>query len=255
MRLGTNGQGDRLDALVRRLCRYLDLTPGERAALTDAQARERRLKAGTTLVEENELSDTLIVVQQGWMHSSTLLANGERQILGFHFAGDLAGTSSIAWQRAATSLTTVSDCVVSDLPKAALGTLFARHPRLGGLLYGVAAAEAVAMSDRLSSIGRMGARDRITMLLLDILARLRATAGGVVDAFDLPLTQRDIGDATGMTKVHANRVLRAMEEDRQIERVGRRVRILEEAALARTIGFVDRYHEVATDWLPAPAAA
>ena len=109
------------------------------------------------------------------------------------------------------------------------------------------------MSDRLTSIGRTGAVDRLSTLLLDMLARLRTTAGGVVDSFELPLTQADIGDAVGLTKVHVNRTIREMERRDLIERNGKRIKIKNEAALVAAVGFIDRYHEIATDWLPLAA--
>ena len=238
-------------ALTTRLERYLDLTPEERDALDWAERREQRVRAGAQVMKENEPNDHLYIVQQGWLHSSTTLAGGGRQILRFHYAGDLIGTSSIAWSLAANTLTAVSDCIISELSKANLGRIFKAQPRLAGLLYAVASAENVAMSDRLTSIGRTGAVDRLSTLLLDMLARLRTTAGGVVESFELPLTQADIGDAVGLTKVHVNRTIREMERRELIERSGKRIRIRNEAQLAKAVGFVDRYHEIATDWLPA----
>jgi CRP-like cAMP-binding protein len=225
----------RRSALTARLERYLDLTDDERDALDWAERRETRLPAGDILMQEGGQVDALYVVQQGWLHSSQVLISGARQILRFHYAGDLVGTSSIAWARAANTLTAVSDCIVSELSKVNLGKIFRAQPRLAALLYAMAAAENVAMADRLASIGRTDALIRLATLLLDILARLRVTAGGVVESFDLPLTQKDVGDAVGLTKVH-----------------GRRVRILDEARLVEFTGFVDRYATIQTDWLPPP---
>jgi CRP-like cAMP-binding protein len=240
-------------ALTTRLERYLDLTPEERDALDWAERREQRIRAGQVLMAEGQPNDQLYIVQQGWLHSATTLATGGRQILRFHYAGDLIGTSSIAWSQASATLTAVSDCIVSELSKANLGRIFKAQPRLAGLLYAVASAENVAMSDRLTSIGRTGAVERLSTLLLDMLARLRTTAGGVIDSFELPLTQADIGDAVGLTKVHVNRTIREMERRNIVERNGRRIRIKDEAGLAASVGFVDRYAEVATDWLPTLA--
>jgi CRP/FNR family transcriptional regulator, anaerobic regulatory protein len=239
-------------ALIERLERHMPLTAEERDALDWAERRERRVPAGAKLIEEGGPIDSLFVVQHGWLHASTMLATGGRQILRFHYAGDLVGTSSIAWSRAANTLTAVSDCIVSELSKANLGRIFKAQPRLAGLLYAIAAAENVALSDRLTSIGRTGALERLATLLLDILARLRVTAGGVVDSFDLPLTQADIGDAVGLTKVHVNRTIREMERQGMIERNGRRMRVLDEAGLAARVGFVDRYRVIEVDWLPSP---
>lgn len=244
----------RRSALTVRLENYLDLTDDERDALDWAERRETRLASGDVLMEEGGRVDGLYVVQQGWLHSSQVLPSGGRQILRFHYAGDLIGTSSIAWAQAANTLTAVSDCIVSELSKVNLGRIFKAQPRLAGLLYAMAAAENVAMADRLASIGRTDALVRLATLLLDILARLRVTAGGVVESFDLPLTQKDVGDAVGLTKVHVNRTLGEMERRGMIERNGKRVRIVDEAALVAFTGFVDRYAVIQTDWLPPPPA-
>jgi CRP-like cAMP-binding protein len=239
-------------ALTIRLSHYMALTPGEVAAVEEAQGPRRRLIAGEPLIEAGGPVDALYVIQQGWLHSSIRPKVGGRQILAFHYPGDLIGTSSIAWDRAAATLTAVSDCIVTDIPKVRLGDLFRHQGRLAGLLYAVAAAESVALSDRLTSVGRMNAIQRLATLLLDMLARLRVTAGGVVDSFELPLTQTDLGDALGLTKVHVNRTMRAMEAQGMIARNGRRIRICDEPALVAFSGFVDRHAEVATDWLPPP---
>lgn len=244
----------RRSALTHRLERYLSLTEEERDALDWAERREVRVPSGMVLMEQGGAVDTLYVVQQGWLHSSIELKSGGRQILRFHYPGDLIGTSSIAWAQAANTITAVSDCVVSELSKVNLGRIFKAQPRLAGMLYAMAAAENVAMSDRLASIGRTDALERLATLLLDILARLRVTAGGVIESFDLPLTQKDIGDAVGLTKVHVNRTLGEMERRGMIERTGRRVRIVDEAGLVAFTGFVDRYATVQTDWLPGPTA-
>ena len=242
----------RRSALVLRLQRYLPLTVDERESIDVLERRERRVQAGTRLIVESLPNQSLFIVQHGWLHSATTLKAGTRQIVKFHYAGDLLGTSSIAWSIAAATVTAIEDCIVYEISKEQLGRLFKYQPRLAGLLYAVAAAEAVAANDRLTSVGRMGADERLAMLLLDMLARLRSSAGGVVDSFELPLTQTDIGDAAGLTKVHVNRTLKAMEQRGWIERHGRRVRVLDEAGLIALTGFVDRYAEVATDWLPPP---
>jgi len=244
--------GLRRSAFTQRLTRYMPLTPGERDAIERLERRERRVAAGTRVITEGAENNALYIVQHGWLHSATSLKSGSRQITGFHYAGDLVGISSIAWSIAAATLTTIEDCILFEIAKEELGRVFAAQPRLAGLLYAIAAAEGVAANDRLTSVGRMGADTRLATLLLDMLARLRASAGGVIDSFELPLTQTDIGDAAGLTKVHVNRTLRSMEERGWIERHGKRLRIKDERKLSGEVGFVDRYSEVATDWLPPP---
>ncbi len=244
----------RTSALVQRLERYVTLSAAERDALDWAERRETRIAAGERMLVSGEESDTLYVVQMGWFHAAIRLANGARQILRFHFPGDLMGTSSMAWAFAVHDFTAVSDAIVSEMSKANLGRLFREQPRLAGMLYTMSAAENVALSDRLTSVGRMDSVERVSTLILDVLARLRVTAGGVVQSFDFPLTQTDIGDAVGLTKVHVSRTLGKMEDHGLIERNGKRITVLDEPRMIAQTGFVDRDREIDTGWLGASAA-
>mgnify|MGYP002777766347 CR=1 FL=1 len=245
----------RRNALVTRLEHHIPLTHAERTALEEVSRRELRLKPGAVLMTQDKPNDRMFVVQHGWVHSARTLPNGSRQIVGFHYAGDLVGTSSIAWSIATNTVTAISDCIVSEMTKPELGRLFVEQPRLAGAFYAIASADFVAMGDRLTSVGRMGAVERLALMLLDMLARLRATAGGVIDSFDLPLTQQDIGDAVGLTKVHVSRTFGEMERRGLIARNARRVRVLEERKLIEMTGFVDRHNVIETDWVPLPHAA
>lgn len=237
--------------LAAKLSRYLELTASERAVLAHLELHEKRLRGGDVLSREQEPSDLLWIVRGGWLQSSARLPTGERQILRFHYKGDLIGLSSIAWAETAETLTAVSDCTVSPFPRRLLGQAFVGEPRLAAMLYAVAAAEAVVMSDRLQSIGRSDARARLSAILLGILCRLRHADPRVTDSFHLPLTQTELGDAAGLTKVHVNRTLRDMEADGLIAREGRTVRLLDERTMIAASGFKDRLEHIATDWLPA----
>ena len=245
----------RRSALVTRLEKHVALTSEERSALEEVSRREIKLRPGQQLMVQDRPNDSLWVVQQGWVHSARVLPNGARQIVGFHYAGDLVGTSSIAWSVASNTVTAVGDCIASELTKGELGRFFVAYPRLAGAFYAISSADFVAMGDRLTSMGRMGAVERLSMMLLDMLARLRVTAGGVVDSFDLPLTQQDIGDAVGLTKVHVSRTLSEMERRGLIARNGRRVRVLAERDMIALTGFIDRHNVIETSWIPLPHAA
>lgn len=237
-------------SLELRLSRYLPLSFAERDALQWLERRERRFRAGETIVREGEHTDLLHVVASGWLHGSVQLHNGERQILRFYFVGDLTTTFSIAWGYSAATLTAVSPATLYEVDRDALGRVFRDHPRLGALLYGVAAAEQVAMADRLTSVGRTDGLTRVATLLLDIRSRLQLVDGPDCGRFELPLTQQDLGDAVGLTKTHVNRSLKALENTGLLERDGKLIRITDVNALAAMVGFKDRHSHVATDWLP-----
>ena len=148
-------------ALITRFERYMELTSDERDALDWVERRERRVDSGTQLMVQGKSNDQLYIVQQGWLHASTRLHTGARQILDFHYPGDLVGTSGIAWAQASVTLTAVSDCVVAELSKANLGRIFRLQPRLAALLYAMAAAESSTVREITASTGSV-ARMRST---------------------------------------------------------------------------------------------
>ena len=241
---------DLRSALERKLGYHLALTYAERDALRWLERRERRFAAGDVVVEEGQPEDRLFVIASGWLHGSTRLPDGGRQILRFYFLGDLTSAFSIAWNYSAATLTAVSDCTLFEVSRSALGRVFSDYPRLGAMFYGISAAEQVALSDRLTSVGRTDARRRVGTLLLQIRSQLQVVDGPGGAVFELPLTLQDLGDAVGLTKVHIGRVLKALEGDGLLERDGRIIRIVDVERLGEEIGYRERVAHIDTSWLP-----
>ena len=59
-----------------------------------------------------------------------------------------------------------------------------------------------------------------------------------------------MGDATGLTSVHVNRMLRQIEQEGLIARDGNVVTLLDARALTRDSGFIDRTTGLDLSWLP-----
>ena len=142
--------------------------------------------------------------------------------------------------------------MVCPFDRAALADLIVEHPRLSALLLVYCQIERVALTDRLAALGRTSAKARVAALLLELRNRLRATDKNIASVFALGLTQEEIGDATGLTSVHVNRMLRQLEEEGLIARDSGKVTLIDERALARAANYVDRYAALDLGWLPKP---
>lgn len=208
------------------------------------------LRRGATLQRENESADELFIIRRGVMMSSVLLDDGSRQILRFLFPGDMIGTSALVYREAPETLTALSEAVVCPFERSAFADLTAGHPRLAAMVFVVSQIERVALTDRLASLGRTSAKARVGALLLELRNRQRATDKKIADEFTLGLTQEEIGDATGLTAVHVNRMLRQLEEDGLIARQAGKVRLLDDSALAHASNYVDRFEGLDLSWLP-----
>ena len=230
----------------------VDLTAGESAALEKLEERQRPLRRGAVLLRENATCNELFILRKGLMMSYVLLDDGSRQILRFLFPGDMLGVSSAIYREAPETLAALSDCVVSPFDRAALAEILREHPRLSALILVHSQIERVALTDRLAALGRTSAKARIAALLLELRNRLRATDRSIANVFALGLTQEEVGDATGLTAVHVNRMLRQLAEDGLITRDSGRVTLQDEHALARAANYVNRYEGLDLSWLPQP---
>lgn len=232
-----------------RLSHFLELTDAEEKALARLEENRRHFKRGDLIRQQGESADELFIVNKGWAFSYIRLADQRRQILRLEFPGDLMGTSSIAFGQASDSLLAVTDCVLCPIERPAIRELFEEHSRLGTLLFLISQAERVSMDDRLASIGRTSAKSRVAALLLDIIVRYRIMNGDDLEGVEIPLTQEDIGDATGLTSVHVNRMMQELSRDGLISRNRHEVTILDEEKLVELAEYVNRYAGIDTSWL------
>ncbi|SOB81000.1 cAMP-binding domain of CRP or a regulatory subunit of cAMP-dependent protein kinases [Sphingomonas guangdongensis] len=229
---------------------HVELSEGERSALTRLEERTRSLRRGAILQRENEAGGELYIVRSGTVMSYVLLDDGSRQILRFHYAGAMLGVPGLIYRTAPETIAALTDAVVCVFDKATFSRLIADHPRIGALVLALAQIERVALTDRLAAIGRTSAKARVAALLLDLRNRMRAADRSITDSYQLGLTQEEIGDATGLTAVHVNRMLRQVEEDGLIRREAGRVTILDERGLTRAANYIDRYEDLDLSWLP-----
>ncbi len=226
------------------------LSDTERKALDRLEERSRTVRRGTTVQRENEAGNELFILRKGLMMSYVLLADGSRQILRFFFPGDMLGMPGIIYREAPETLCTLSECMICPFDRSSLSELIFEQPRLGALILIISQIERVALTDRLAMLGRTSAKARVGALLMEMRDRLRATDKSIERSFSPGLTQEEIGDATGLTSVHVNRMLRQLEEEGMIARDSGKVTLLDEAALARTANYVNRYENLDLSWLP-----
>ncbi|UVO50546.1 Crp/Fnr family transcriptional regulator [Sphingomonas sp. SUN019] len=230
---------------------FVALTPTERDAIHRLEERERILRRTGILVRENDRAGELFILKRGMMMSYVLLDDGSRQILRFLFPGDMMGVASIAYALSPETIVALTDCTVCPFECGALAQLMTEHPRLGAAIMVLHQMERVSLTDRLVGLGRTSAKVRVASLLLELRNRMRRFDPEIGSSFVLGLTQEEIGDATGLTAVHVNRMLRQLEDDGLIGRENGRVLFRDEVRLARAANYVDRFEGLDLSWLPA----
>ena len=220
-------------ARIDGLCK--DCAPEVLRVMAGYKSGDRLFKAGEDLFRLGERCDEAYHLVDGWVFLYDLLEDGRRQILHFALPGALLGlySESVALYGAQA----LTDAAVGVIPHINLGPLVEEHPGVGLRLAWMVWRERNLAYEHLSSIGRRSARERVARSLLELFVRSRMQWPSYrADEMHLPLTQEHIADATGLTGVHVNRILRELRKDGIVEFHYRRLRILNPDKLVDVAG-------------------
>lgn len=201
------------------------------------KAGDRVVKAGEDLFRLGEPCDSLYNLIEGWVFAYDLLEDGRRQIFHFALQGAVLGFHPAHGAVATYGAHALTDAVVCVIPHKALTSLARQLPEIGLRLAWLTSRDRSLAFSHLTNIGRRSSRERVAHLLLELFIRNRAHwPGHRIEEMHLPLTQEHIGDATGLTAVHVNRVLRDLREQGIVEFHYRRLRILDPDRLVDIAG-------------------
>jgi CRP-like cAMP-binding protein len=187
----------------------------------------RAFRAGQNVFSLGEPCNTVYNLLNGWVFLYNILEDGRRQILQFALPGAVLGFYPARDAVATYSAQALTDATVRVIPAQRLQTALKETPAIGMRLVWLISRNRNLVFDHLTSIGRQSARERVAHLLLELFIRYRSQwPGNRIEEMHLPLTQEHIGDATGLTLVRVNRVLRELRRNGILEFHYRRLRIL-----------------------------
>ena len=198
---------------------------------------DRQVRAGEDIFALGEPCDAIYNLVDGWVFLYTLLEDGRQQILHFGLPGAVLGFHPARGALTTYGVQALTDAVFCVIPRENLAPLIVEHPDVGMQLAWLMSRDRSLSFGHLTSIGRHCARERVAHLLLELFIRCRAQwPGHRIEQMHLPLTQEHIGDATGLTGVHVNRVLRDLKEDGIVEFHYRQLKILNPDKLVDVAG-------------------
>jgi CRP-like cAMP-binding protein len=112
---------------------------------------------------------------------------------------------------------------------------------LGRLLWRDTLVDSAIFREWVVNVGRRTAYERIAHLLCELMTRLRAMDLAQGDTCELPVTQAELADATGLSAVHTNRTLQELRAEGLIRLEGRVLTALDWEGLKGAGGFDPAY--------------
>jgi CRP-like cAMP-binding protein len=199
-----------LEALLMKLRARDVVRDAEKEVLRDAIGRIGEAAPGQPLVRAQVTLSESILLFEGLACRYKDLADGQRQIMELHVAGDFVDLHGFLLKQLDHTVGALTPVRYAAVPHDALRLITETQPHLGRTLWFSTLIDAAIHREQIVSVGRRSALSRIAHLLCELYVRLKIVGLADEDGYALPLTQADVADATGLTSVHVNRMLRKL---------------------------------------------
>jgi CRP-like cAMP-binding protein len=241
----TISNGPMLAPMVNKLARRSSLASADVAALLSLPYRLAQIDCGSYLVREGDKADNCIVLLSGFAYRSKVAGSGARQILSIHLRGDLVDLQNSLLGEADHSVQALTAAAVAYIPQHTILDVAASYPAVAQALWRDTLVDASVFREWILNVGRRDALQRVAHLLCELA--LRQEEAGLCSGpdYEWPMTQEQIGDATGLTSVHVNRTVGRMRTEGLIRTNGRSITITDWPRLQRAGDFCRAYlHQV-----------
>ena len=215
---------------LQQLCLPAGIEGADLGRLEALVQRPRSLQPGDALFRLHDPLGSVYVTSEGAFKTIGINEAGEEHVLGFHLPGELFGLDAIGSGKHRCEAIALGEAKVCELPFASLSTVAAQLPSLQRQLLRVMGQSADRDHDHVDVLSRRQASERIAMFLHGLGERYHRI-GQPGDDFQLPMSRDEIARYLGLALETVSRGFTRLHEDAVIEVRGRRVRILDAAAL------------------------
>lgn len=230
--------GGPLDLLVARLEGYSQLDFADRAAILKLPYTLRSVQARGQVIHEGDKAESSCLVRSGFLARNKIVGNGTRQIVSVHMTGDMVNMHNSLLKRADHNVEAITDADIALIPAKSILAVAIARPAVAMAMWLDTLIDGSVFREWIANVGRRDARAKTAHILCEFGVRQEKAGLAPKDRYDLPLTQEQLADALGLTQIHVNRTLKALEASGLISRDRRMVTISDWNAL-RAVGDFD----------------
>jgi CRP-like cAMP-binding protein len=237
--------------MLRKLSKWAVLDKQDEQALLALPHETRTIGKGNYIVRDGDKPTRSCVLLSGFAYRHKLVGDGGRQILSVHMSGDVVDLQNSLLRIADHDVQALTEAVVAFIPTDAVRSLAFSRPALGMAMWYDTLVDASVHREWTANVGRRDARTRMAHLLCEFGVRLHDAGLGSLCSYEMPMTQEQLADCTGLTPVHVNRTLKGLDRDGLTHRTMRSVAIRDWDTLAKAGDFDTRYLHLADKQLVA----
>lgn len=207
-----------LEPFLRKLSYWQKLDEDDSAAVLALPHVVRHLEPSHYLLREFDKAQHTCILLSGYAVRHKVVAGGFRQIVSIHMKGEALDLQNSLLGTADYSVQMLSAGEVALIPREAIDHIAFDRPTVGRAMWTDTLVDASIFREWITNVGRRDGPTRIAHLLCEFALRMKVAGIGELTRYDLPMTQEQLADATGLTPVHVNRSIKNLETRGLIER-------------------------------------
>ena len=211
---------------LAELCLPRGLSLDELEALEGIVKRTNPVNKGDYIFRVGDKFNALYAVRSGTVKQYTIIDNGDDQVLGFYFPGEIIGFDAISsgiHRCSAVALETSSFCTISY---TRLENICNQLPGLQKQLLILMSRELSADHEMLATLCNRNADEKVLIFLLNLSNRFRQR-GYASSEFKLAMSRQDIGNYLGMSIETVSRTFGKLQKENLVSVNNKTVKILD----------------------------
>jgi CRP-like cAMP-binding protein len=228
-------------ALIRRMRASSGISDEDIEAIRTLPIAVRNFAADQTVARDGSRATECCLIIEGFCMRSKTTSQGSRQILSIHIPGEIPDLMGLHLHVMDHDLSTLTAAKLGFISHEAVRVMHRKRPVVAEMFWRDTLIDAAMFREWIVNVGQRPAPARLAHLIVELRERLKVI--GFVDGatFEMPLTQEQVGEALGVTSVHANRVIKQLRQDGIVEVHRGQVTVLDEGKLMELADFDDRY--------------
>lgn len=205
------------EVFIKHLSLLGRLSESDTQGLLNLKGKVGIVEKGDDLLHAGDKPNTVIAVLSGMLQRYTIDIEGKRQIHSYYLANDLPSLEGLHIDVMDNTLSAVTTSRVALVSHVDMFALFEAHPNVAALCWRQTLVQASIFRQWLSRNSQMLAHAQTAHLFCEMMTRAVALGLSTGRSMELPLTQQDLAEATGMSVVHANRTLQMLRSSGTVE--------------------------------------
>ncbi len=189
-----------------KICLPVALQEDDIIKLDEIVKRGRILQKNEHLYRSQDGFRSVFAIRSGYIKTYRITEDGEEQITGFYFPGEIVGLDGIGKNHYINNAKTLDSTAICEIPFDSFQELTMQLPQLQTHFFQLMSQEITADQQLITLLSKKTAEQRVATFLLTVSSR-NARRQLSANHFILPMSRTDMGNFLGLTVETVSRIM------------------------------------------------